>query len=336
MKKITIIKKVKLMQSIYIKEPHSIGIIESDIPQPKENESLVKVLGCGVCGTDLKIFKGETLATYPLIAGHEIVGEIVSSQAFEKGTKITIDPNIPCGSCHYCREGKIHLCENLRAVGVNRSGGFSELLVVPNKQIYVLNKDIDVRSAIFSEPLSCIIHGLDLSNFKYTDDIAIVGGGAIGIIFSMLLSRLSIGNTLIFEISQKKIEFIENELKLEVTHPDNFSNKQKFDVVFECSGSIPGLETAFSLVKKGGKIIDFGVTPKGMNAKETEPFKIYSQELSMIGSYINPFTMQRAVKIINSKEFEFQKLLTDEGNLSEIQGYINSSKKPFLKAAFIR
>lgn len=323
------------MEAIYIREPHQIEVINKEEPSAKENESLIRVLGCGVCGTDLKIFKGETLATYPLIPGHEIVGEIVKSRVFEKGTKVTIDPNRPCGVCQYCREGKIHLCENLNAVGVNRDGGFAEFLSVPNEQIYVLNNNIQVKDALFAEPLSCIVHGIDLSNFSYTDDIAIIGGGAIGLIFAMLFNRFSIGKTTIFEVSQEKIEFIKNEFFLEVEHPDNNRQSKKFDKVFECSGTVSGFESAYTLVKKGGKIIDFGVTPKGSKSKEVEPFKIYSEEISIAGSYVNPFTMQRAVKILNSNEFSFQKLLTDVGDLSEIKKYISSDKKPFLKAAYI-
>jgi len=323
------------MEAIYIKSPHQIEVINKEVPAAKENESLIRVLGCGVCGTDLKIFKGETLATYPLIPGHEIVGEIVESKVFEKGTKVTIDPNKPCGVCQNCREGKVHLCENLNAVGVNRDGGFAEFVSVPNEQIYTLNENIDVKDAIFAEPLSCIIHGIDLSNFSYTDEIAIIGGGAIGLIFAMLLNRFSIGKTVILEISKEKIEFIKNTFHLEVEHPDNNPQSKKFDIVFECSGTVSGFETAYTLVKKGGKIIDFGVTAKGMKSKEVEPFKIYSEEISITGSYVNPFTMQRAVKILNSNEFLFQKLLTDVGDLSKIKNYISSDKKPFLKAAFI-
>ncbi|PNR95780.1 alcohol dehydrogenase catalytic domain-containing protein [Petrotoga sp. 9PWA.NaAc.5.4] len=323
------------MRAIFIEKPHEIKVIKVLDPIPKGNESLIKVLGCGVCGTDSKIYKGETLASYPLIPGHEIVGEIVESKKFEKGTKVTIDPNKPCGVCEYCREGKIHLCMNLQAVGVNRDGGFAELLSVPNDLIYEFNKDISIKNAIFAEPLSCIIHGLDLSNFSYTDDIAIIGGGAIGLIFSILFNRFSIGGKLIFEISQEKIDFIKNEFHFPISHPENFNDNHNFDIVFECSGSLTGLELAYSLVKKGGKIIDFGVTPKGMKTRELEPFQIYSQEITLIGSYINPFTMQRAVKIINSNEFNFEKLVTDEGDLDEVKEYISANKKPFLKAAYV-
>jgi len=89
------------------------------------------------------------------------------------------------------------------------------------------------------------------------------------------------------------------------------------------------------LVKKGGKIIVFGVTPKGLKTTNLEPFQIYSEEITLTGSYINPFTMQKAVKIINSKEFPFDKLLTNQASLPDIKDYITGEKHPFLKAAFI-
>jgi len=323
------------LKALYIKEPHNLELIEKDEPEIKENESLLKVLSCGVCGTDLKIYKGETLATYPLVPGHEIVGEIINSNKYEKGTKVAIDPNKSCGYCKFCRGGKPHLCENLKAVGVNRDGGFAELLSVTNDLIYPLNKDIDVESAIFAEPLSCIIHGLDLSNFSFTDDVAIIGGGAIGLIFAMLFDRFSVGKKVIFEISEEKIKFIKKEFGFDVVQSQEYKGTKEFDLVVECSGSVAGFELAYSLVKKGGKIINFGVTPKGLKTTELEPFQIYSEEITIKGSYINPFTMQRAVKIINSKEFPFYKLLTDEGSLSYMKDYITGNKHPFLKAAFV-
>ena len=207
-------------------------------------------MGCGVCGTDLKIYKGETLATYPLVPGHEIVGEIINSTKYEKGMKVTVDPNKSCGYCKYCREGKPHLCENLKAIGVNRDGGFAEMLSAPNDLLYPLNEGIDVESAIFAEPLSCIIHGIDLSNFSFTDDVAIIGGGAIGLIFTMLFNQFSVGKKVIFEISQEKIKYIQKEFSFEVIHPQEYRKTKEFDIVVECSGSIGGLETAYSLVKK--------------------------------------------------------------------------------------
>jgi len=323
------------LKALYITEPHHIELIEKDDPEIRENESLLKILGCGVCGTDLKIYKGETLATYPIIPGHEIVGEIINSSKYEKGTKVTVDPNKPCGYCKYCREGKPHLCDDLKAVGVNRNGGFAELLSVPNDLIYPLNENIDVKSALFAEPLSCIIHGIDLSNFSFTDDIAIIGGGAIGLIFAMLFNKFSVGIKLIFEISQDKITYIEKEFGFDIVHPQEYKKFKEFDLVIECSGSISGLELAYTLVKKGGKIIVFGVTPKGLTTTELEPFQIYSEEITLTGSYINPFTMQKAVKIINSKEFPFHKLLTNQASLPDIKDYITGEKHPFLKAAFI-
>jgi 2-desacetyl-2-hydroxyethyl bacteriochlorophyllide A dehydrogenase len=322
------------MKALYINEPHHLQLTEKDEPKIKENESLLKVLGCGVCGTDLKIYKGETLATYPLVPGHEIVGEIINSTKYEKGMKVTVDPNKSCGYCKYCREGKPHLCENLKAIGVNRDGGFAEMLSAPNDLLYPLNEGIDVESAIFAEPLSCIIHGIDLSNFSFTDDVAIIGGGAIGLIFTMLFNQFSVGKKVIFEISQEKIKYIQKEFSFEVIHPQEYRKTKEFDIVVECSGSIGGLETAYSLVKKGGRIIVFGVTPKGLKTTKLEPFQIYSEEITMTGSYVNPFTMQRAVKIINSKEFSFYKLLTEKGSLSDVKDYITGEKQSFLKAAF--
>ena len=321
------------MKAVFIEKPHRIEIKELDTPLNMCGETLIEVLVCGVCATDLKIFKGETLATYPLVPGHEIVGKVVESEEFERSIPVTIDPNKACGKCDYCREGKVNLCKNLSAVGVTRSGGFAEFLSVDNNLIYPLTPNIAVKTAVFAEPLSCIVNGFNLSSFNYVSDIAIIGGGPIGAIVAMLAKRFSVGETVIVEIDGKRRNFLKNELELETTDYID-PNKHLFDVVFDCTGNPKGVEIATSLTKMGGNTVVFGVTEKGAKSS-IEAFEIYRKELKLVGSFINPFTMSTAVKILNSREFNFDSLVTDELSLEETVSYISGEKTAEMKAVWM-
>ncbi|MCW1300755.1 MAG: alcohol dehydrogenase catalytic domain-containing protein [Candidatus Parvarchaeota archaeon] len=301
---------------------------------PDKNESILKVLGCGICGTDPKIYKGETIANYPLIPGHEIMGIIEESSEFEKGQFVTIDPNKACGKCHFCRIGKPNLCQNLEAVGVTRDGGFAEYVKVDNSQIFMLEKSVPVERGIFSEPLSCILNGFERSNFSFVSDVAIIGGGAIGSIFGMLSKRFTIGKVIIFEIAQERRSYIEKDLKIFSSDPREYKGK-KFDTVFECSGTTEGLNFARNIIEDGGTIVIFGVTPHGKKS-EIEPFDVYKREYNISGSYVNPYTMEKAVKIINSGEFLFEKLASDVVELDKVFEFVTSNKKPFMKAIYKR
>ncbi len=321
------------MKSFIIESPNVYKY--DDLPYEKlsnKNESVIKVMGCGVCGTDPKIYKGETIAKYPVVPGHEIVGTIEESFEFDKGLKVTIDPNKPCGKCHFCRIGKPNLCQNLEAVGVTRNGGFSEYVVVDNSQLFVLEQSVPVERGIFSEPLSCILEGFERSNFSFTSDVAIVGGGAIGAIFGMLSEKFTVGRVVIFEINDERRRYIENELGITSLDPKMF-NGNRFDIVFEASGTTEGFEFSQKIVESGGNIIVFGVNSKGKMA-EVEPFDIYKHEYNLTGSYINPYTMEKAIKIINSGEFLFEKLASDVLKLDEVADYVTGKKKPFMKAVY--
>ncbi|MHA1974845.1 MAG: alcohol dehydrogenase catalytic domain-containing protein [Candidatus Hodarchaeales archaeon] len=321
------------MRGIYIQEPYKMEVKEIDIPLRNPGETLIEVLACGICGTDLKIFKGQTLATYPLIPGHEVVGKVVESNELEKGMLVTIDPNKPCGRCDNCRRGKINLCENLSAVGVTRNGGFSEFLSVDDSLIYSLAPGTSIKTAVFAEPLSCIVNGFNVSNFGYVSDVAIIGGGPIGAIIATLAERFSIGKTVIAELNSERRKFLESELGLKAV---DFLDPKKhlFDVVFDCTGNPKGFEVATSLTRMGGNTVIFGVTAKGAKSS-VEPFEIYRKEVKITGSFINPFTMSTAVKILNSKEFNFDSLVTDELSLKEVAAYISGEKVPNMKAVWI-
>jgi len=108
--------------------------------KPETGEVLIKVLACGICGTDIKIVAGKSAAAPPVILGHEYCGVIeeIGDQVnnISAGDFVSIDPNIFCGECRFCRSGKINLCENLRALGVDIDGGFADYCLVPAKQCY--------------------------------------------------------------------------------------------------------------------------------------------------------------------------------------------------------
>ena len=318
-----------------ILEEYGKPLVLKEIKEPDfdKDEVLLKVKAAGVCGTDLKIFKGQTLATYPLIPGHEVVGKVVESNELEKGMLVTIDPNKPCGRCDNCRRGKINLCENLSAVGVTRNGGFSEFLSVDDSLIYSLAPGTSIKTAVFAEPLSCIVNGFNVSNFGYVSDVAIIGGGPIGAIIATLAEKFSIGKTVIAELNSERRKFLESELGLKAV---DFLDPKKhlFDVVFDCTGNPKGFEVATSLTRMGGNTVIFGVTAKGAKSS-VEPFEIYRKEVKITGSFINPFTMSTAVKILNSKEFNFDSLVTDELSLKEVAAHISGEKVPNMKAVWI-
>ncbi len=159
----------------------------------RADEVLVKVAACGICGTDVHIYhgdKGSAEVHPPVVLGHEFSGivERVGSAVttVRPGDHVTVDPNIYCGKCHFCKIGKKQQCTDLQAIGVTMDGGFADHCYVPETQCYLLDPSVPLRFGAMTEPLACCLHGIDLAKIRLGDTVAVIGGGAIGLIMVQL------------------------------------------------------------------------------------------------------------------------------------------------------
>src|SRR5271169_4270169 len=174
----------------------------------EDGEVLIQVQACGVCGTDVHIVEGSARSAPPVVLGHEYSGVVTDVAkrvtGVSIGDRVAVDPNISCGTCFFCRRGLIHLCENLRALGVDRDGGMAEYCIVPLRQVYILPQAMIPEVAVFIEPVSCAIHGIDLAKIKTGDTVVIVGGGTIGLIMLQLVRLAGAARIVVVEPLQQK------------------------------------------------------------------------------------------------------------------------------------
>ncbi len=102
------------------------------------------------------------------------------------GDHVTVNPNIYCGTCPYCKAGKKQLCTDLVAVGINFNGGFTQYSVVPERQVYLLNPDVSFAEGAMTEPLACCIHDVELAEIELGHTVCVIGGGTIGLLMAPL------------------------------------------------------------------------------------------------------------------------------------------------------
>lgn len=320
------------MKAAIFNKPGDIKVSDIPVPGIGEGEVLIKVKACGICGTDLHIYRGgvgSAPVKPPIVLGHEFSGEVVEVgkrvDNVKVGDKVAVDPNIYCGKCEFCRIGKKELCENLRAIGINYNGGFEEYCAVPAEQVYKLPDSLDFISGAMMEPLACCIHGVDLSKIKSADTVLILGGGAIGLII-MQLARLSGASKVIVSepIESRRalalklgadlvVNPVENDLK-EVLEMNDIHG---VDIVFECVGSKVTASQAFDVVKRGGHIVLFGVA--GIDDEVIlKPFDVYQKQLTISGSFINPDTNYRAVNLLESGRVNVRDLITHRYRIDDI------------------
>ena len=165
-----------------------VEIKELPIPEPyAPDEAVIKVLGCGVCGTDVHIFHGEVpLAKPPAVLGHEIVGEVTKLGSEVKdlkvGDRICVDPVITCRRCEFCQSGRPNLCNNLTIVGYVRNGGFEQYTSIPRSHLYKISVEAGLKGGILVETLACVLNGYDRLGLKAGSSVLILGSGCVGLL----------------------------------------------------------------------------------------------------------------------------------------------------------
>lgn len=319
---------------------NDIRIVESDIPSIKENEVLVKVMACGVCGTDVHIYEGAKGAAEcepPKVLGHEFSGVIEAVGAnvtrFKKGDRVCVDPNVLCDSCYYCLSGIGHFCENMTGIGTTVDGGFAEYCAVPQKQAYLLSDGTTFEQGAMAEPVACCLHGVDLCNIKPGSLAVVIGGGMIGLIILQLVQLAGASRVALIEPVEAKRQMA---LKLgasfcidpgheDVSEALKKNGMHRVEVVIECVGLPQTMKQAIDIAGKKSTVMMFGLT-KPDEEIPVKPFGIFRKEIELKASFINPYTQGRAVELINSKKIDVVSMQCPPIPLEELPAVLSSEE----------
>ena len=288
-----------------------LDVITKDLRPLGDNELLIDVEACGICGTDLHIVDGTSRSNPPLIIGHEYAGRIVdmgkSVKGHAIGARVAVDPNIACGECLYCRRGLVHLCSSLRALGVDIDGGMAEFSIVPAAQAFALGDTMSAEACAFVEPVSCAVHGIDRARITAGDAVIIIGGGPIGQIMLQLALVAGAASTILVEpiVAKRALgtthgaTLVIDPAAGNVTDAVHAVLPEGADVVIDCAGMPATASLALTLARRGGTVEFFGVCPIGATIP-VEPNMVYFRELTIVGSYVNPFTFSRAIELLRN------------------------------------
>lgn len=324
------------MKAALFDKPHSFNVVSKDLRAIGEGEVLVRVEVCGVCGTDIHIVEGTSRSTPPVVLGHEYTGIVTDVgsgvHGFKQNDRVAIDPNISCGHCYYCRRGDVHLCSNLRALGVDIDGGMAEYSIVPENQLYHVPVNLSAVAAAFIEPVSCVVHGIDKAQITPGDTVAIVGAGTIGLLMLQMVKSVGAVRTIVIEPLPRK-QLIAREIGADMAvSPQEAlsavmdSTQVGADVVIECVGKPQTAQQALTLCRRGGRVEFFGVCPVGEKI-EIEPNEVYFKELTIVGSYVNPNTFSRAIALLSSGVIRTEKFSVSKFPLNGVREALESLRQ---------
>jgi 2-desacetyl-2-hydroxyethyl bacteriochlorophyllide A dehydrogenase len=319
-------------------EANRMEIREIPEPEPVSGEVIIKVLACGVCGTDCHIFAGEVpLAKPPQVLGHEIFGEVIENASdttsLRKGMKVSVDPVIGCGTCSCCKEGKTNLCDQSTIIGYARTGGFSQYTSVPATHLYPMKDDASPKGGILVETLACVLNGYDRLGFKAGRSALILGAGCVGLLWTQLIKN-SVSTRLIqTEIVPKRGETARKlgaDFVIDANTPSwsdaiREIEPEGVDYIIDATGSSQAVQESISLLKKGSIFMMFGVAPE-VERVEISPYELFMKEITIMGAKMPPFTMERAVRTIEAGLIDYDTLVTTTMPLAKLSRAIHSFK----------
>ncbi len=329
------------MKSAVFQGKRDIRVEEREIPKLGPDEVLIKVMACGICGSDLHIFEGDqgsTSTTPPQVQGHEFSGIIAGVgnhvNNFKIGDKVCVDPADNCGECYYCVSGMMSHCDNMRAIGTNVDGGFSQYCKVKARLVLKLDESVSFIEGAMAEPLACCINGIDRSNIKVGDSVLIYGAGTIGLLMLQLAKLKGAGKVIIVEPVKERRETAV-KLGADIT-VDPFEENLKdvlaangvchVRVVIECIGLKSTSEEAVEIVDKQGTILMFAVTAVEATIA-LKSYLVFQKEISVCGSFCSPYTMTRAVELLNSHKIDVMPMIGGTGSLEDVSEILSNPQK---------
>lgn len=285
--------------------------------------AIVRVLGCGLCGSDIVKFR-EKIVHNGAVLGHEIVAvidEIDSETNFKKGDKIVTSHHIPCGECVYCKHGNVSMCEHFKSTNIF-PGGFSEKVYVSEEHLknvaHLVPDDITDEEISFYEPLGCCVRAIKRCGLIKGDKVLVVGLGSIGLLMGegikamgykvygcdLLEDRIALGNRLGIE-SYNSLNLEEFDKILQEKSGGIYGG---IGAVFMTSGADKALDVALRVVRKGGKILVFSSTPKNTGYPNNE---VYYKELTVLGSYSpSPKDLKDSFELLTTRKVNMKGLTT--------------------------
>lgn len=316
------------MKAAVLENIESLKIMNLDIPKCGEEEILIKVFACAVCGTDVKVYHhGHKHIKFPRITGHEVVGEIVEIgkkvSHYKISDKVAIAPAMPCGECEYCRKGIMSMCDNLTAIGYHCDGGFAEFMLVPslaarNGCVNFIPDGVSYEEAALAEPLACAINGQELSKIKLGDTVVILGAGPLGWIHSTLAKVNGATKVILADISSSRLAMLKgadyyidiSKEKLKEKVMEITSGKGAEVIIVACS-SAKAQEDALQIVAKRGNVNFFGGLPKDNSIIKFDSNLPHYKEFYVVGTHgSSPYHNKLALDLIGQGLIKVNSLIT--------------------------
>jgi L-iditol 2-dehydrogenase len=323
------------MQAVVLHGKEDLRVETVPVPSPIEGELLLRVGAALTCGTDLKVYRRgyhARMLVPPTLFGHEIAGTVIEMGAhvagFKPGDRVVALNSAPCGACLFCRKGQPNLCSDL----LFNNGAYAEYIRIParivQKNTLLIPDDVPFEHAALTEPLACVVRGLEESNAKAGDAVVVLGAGPIGLMFmraaqiagcrviavvkrdDQIASARRFGASHVVQIGEGV-----NEVEAVKMLTDGGEGA---DIVIECVATPATWEKSVEMVRKGGTVNFFGGPPSGTRVSFDTNVLHYSDITLKASFHHTPDTCRRAFALITSGQVHAEDFITARSNLANV------------------
>jgi L-iditol 2-dehydrogenase len=339
----------EIMMRVTLVEPEKLVIDETEIPTPGQNEVLIRVLRCGVCGSDPTIYHGRhPYAKKPVVMGHEFSGTVDALgpgvPCPKIGSRVTVIPHLVCGRCKPCRSKIYNFCEQLRCMGAEADGAHVNFINVPAEMVIPIPETMSLDDAAMVEPACVAYHGAKRGEITSTDKVLVIGAGPIGNFAMQSCRELGAKETFIADMDEWRLDLaaklgasgIINLKKESLEEGLNrlAGGSKEIDVFYDCVGGKGQVfDQILSVARRGARVVVIGVLQNGYNVPHLPDFVQHELRLSGTTMYV-PQDYRDMIRLMGEKKIRTDGMITHYFNLSDIREVfklIDSHREPYFK-----
>lgn len=343
------------MLAVIARAPKDYRLEKKKAPRAGKGELIIKVVACGVCGSDIHAYHGapsywgnEKMTAWmkaPVTPGHEFFGEVaeLGEGAAEKhgvkiGDRVIAEQIIPCNECKYCIEGDYHLCMVHNMYGFQKDvaeGGMAEYMrISSSSKIHKIPASVTIEEAATIEPLACSIHAVERGSISFGDFVVVAGAGPIGLFIIQLVRLKTPKKLIVLDVNEKRLQtslalgadMTMNPAKEDVvTKILEMTGGYGCDVYIEASGNPAGVIQGLNMLRKKGRFVEFSVF-----SKETSvDWSIIGEkkELDVLGAHISPNTYPIAIDLLSRKLIKVKGIVTHKFPLKDFEAAFKQAEK---------
>ncbi len=325
------------MKAVFVKEQNQVSV--NDVPSPVigDGDVLVKMKACGLCGSDLEKIYGH----YGMVSqrlGHEPAGVIEAVgknvKDFKVGDRVFVHHHVPCYACHYCKHEDYTMCPDYQKSNLDPCG-LAEVFLVPEWNvsrggIIKLPDNVSFEEAAMIEPLACCIRAINKANITNIDDVAVIGVGPAGIMHVLLAKAFGANRVFALDINNFRLDFAKKmgaALTVDISKESpsiirEATDGRGVDVAIVATSNTKAFLQSLELTRSGGKVILFGVPPKGSNV-QLDVNHVFSNEIKLIPSLAaSEKETNHALELIKTKRVNIKSIITHRFSLERVSDAI--------------